>query len=108
MKFSFFTLGCKVNQYESEEIAEQLEHDGYETVMGLVPADIYIINTCTVTNIADRKSRQMIRRTKQINPDSILVVMGCYSQVAPDDIKKIKEVQPCRERLLREMKFFCG
>ncbi len=86
------TLGCKVNTYESEAVKQQFEKHGYISVDFSEIADVYIINTCTVTHLGDRKSRQMIRRTKQINPDSVLVVMGCYSQVAPDDIKKIKEV----------------
>lgn len=86
------TLGCKVNTYESEAVRQQFEKHEYESVDFSQYADVYIINTCTVTHLGDRKSRQMIRRTKQINPDSILVVMGCYSQVAPDDVAKIKEV----------------
>ncbi len=91
-KFSVYTLGCKVNTYESEAVKKQFENNGYSLVDFDEFADIYIINTCTVTHLGDRKSRQMIRRTKQINPESILVVMGCYAQVAPTDIGKISEV----------------
>jgi len=91
-KFSVYTLGCKVNTYESEAVKKQFEDNGYKSVDFSEFADIYIINTCTVTHLGDRKSRQMIRRTKQLNPESILVVMGCYAQVAPNDIEKISEV----------------
>lgn len=90
--FSVYTLGCKVNTYESEAVKKQFESNGYKCVDFDKIADVYIINTCTVTHLGDRKSRQMIRRTKQINPESILVVMGCYAQVAPADIEKISEV----------------
>ena len=91
-KVAICTLGCKVNTYESEAVRQQFEEYGYVSVDFSEFADVYIINTCTVTHLGDRKSRQMIRRTKQINPDGILVVMGCYSQVAPDEVAKIKEV----------------
>jgi len=91
-KVAICTLGCKVNTYESEAVRQQFEKYGYTSVDFSEHADVYIINTCTVTHLGDRKSRQMIRRTKQINPDSTLVVMGCYSQVAPDEVAKIKEV----------------
>ena len=90
--FSVYTLGCKVNTYESEAVKKQFENNGYTCVDFDEFADVYIINTCTVTHLGDRKSRQMIRRTKQINPESVLVVMGCYAQVAPSDIEKISEV----------------
>ena len=86
------TLGCKVNTYESEAVKKQFENHGYICVDFSDVADVYIINTCTVTHLGDRKSRQMIRRTKAINPKSTLVVMGCYSQVAPHEVAKIKEV----------------
>ncbi|MBQ3181203.1 MAG: tRNA (N(6)-L-threonylcarbamoyladenosine(37)-C(2))-methylthiotransferase MtaB [Clostridia bacterium] len=91
-KVSVYTLGCKVNTYESEAVKKQFENHGYNCIDFDEFADVYIINTCTVTHLGDRKSRQMIRRTKQINPESILVVMGCYAQVAPSDINKISEV----------------
>lgn len=91
-KIAICTLGCKVNTYESEAVKKQFEDHGFVCVGFDDVADVYIINTCTVTHLGDRKSRQMIRRTKQHNPDSVLVVMGCYSQVAPDDVAKIPEV----------------
>lgn len=86
------TLGCKVNAYESEAVIEQFVNKGYTVTDFDAPADVYIINTCTVTHLGDRKSRQMIRRTKQLNPEAVLVVMGCYAQTAPQEIEKISEV----------------
>lgn len=91
-KVAFYTLGCKVNQYETNAMIEQFVKKEYEIVDFEEKADIYIINTCTVTNMSDRKSRQIIRRVKQINPKSILVVTGCYAQVASDELKKINEI----------------
>lgn len=91
-KIAICTLGCKVNTYESEAVKKQFEEQGFVCVEFAEVADVYIINTCTVTHLGDRKSRQMIRRTKQQNPDSVLIVMGCYAQVAPEDVEKIKEV----------------
>ena len=86
------TLGCKVNTYESEAVVEQFAQNGFTRVAFSETADVYIINTCTVTHLGDRKSRQMIRRTKQKNPDAVLVVMGCYAQVAPEAVSAIPEV----------------
>ena len=86
------TLGCKVNAYESEAVLEQFTKKGYTIVDFDCISDVYIINTCTVTHLGDRKSRQMIRRTKQINPDAVLVVTGCYAQTAPEDVAAIPEV----------------
>ena len=87
-KISIVTLGCKVNQYESEEIAEQLEHDGYETTMGLVSADIYIINTCAVTNEAERKSRNIMTKLLKINPNAKVYVCGCASEHNSEKFRK--------------------
>lgn len=89
---STFTLGCKVNKYESEAVEELLEKEGYKLVDFGEFADVYIINTCTVTAMSEKKSRQMIRRTKKMNPDALVVVMGCYSQKSPDEIFDIEEV----------------
>lgn len=91
-KAAIHTLGCKVNQYESEAMAELLKEAGYEIVPFDSTADCYLINTCTVTSLSDRKSRQMIRRAKKRNPQALLVVTGCYAQTAPEEIKKIPEV----------------
>lgn len=91
-KIAICTLGCKVNTYESEAVKKQFEDHGFICVDFNDVADVYVINTCTVTHLGDRKSRQMIRRVKHESPDSVLVVMGCYSQVAPDEVAKIPEV----------------
>lgn len=88
--FNIQTLGCKVNQYESEAIEEIFEARGFERKEK--DADVYVINTCTVTNMSDRKSRQMISRARKDNPDAIIAVMGCYSQVKPEDVAKIEGV----------------
>ena len=92
MKVTFHTLGCKVNHYETEAIKEAFVSRGAEIVGEEDFADVYIINTCTVTNIADRKSRQFIRRAKRINPDSLVVVTGCYAQVASEEVAGMPEV----------------
>lgn len=88
--FNILTLGCKVNQYESEAVEEIFESRGFERQEK--NADVYVINTCTVTNMSDRKSRQMISRARKDNPDAIIAVMGCYSQVKPEDVAKIEGV----------------
>ena len=92
VKVSFCSLGCKVNQYETNAMAQKFIECGYEVVEFEDVADIYIVNTCTVTSIADRKSRQMLRRAKERNSSAIVVACGCYAQVAVDEIKKIEEV----------------
>ncbi|HOQ17333.1 MAG TPA: tRNA (N(6)-L-threonylcarbamoyladenosine(37)-C(2))-methylthiotransferase MtaB [Defluviitaleaceae bacterium] len=89
---AFYTLGCKVNQYETEALIELFKDRGYEIVDFGDYADVYVINTCTVTNLGDRKSRQMIRKAKKMNPSSIVAVVGCYVQVAPEKVKAIEEV----------------
>ncbi len=91
-KVAFYTLGCKVNQYETEAMSELFVNAGYETADFDKYADIYVINTCTVTGMSDRKSRQIIRRAKKHNPNSFVIVAGCYSQVAPDEVLKIDDV----------------
>ena len=91
-KVASHALGCKVNQYESEAIAELFANKGYETVGVDDWADIYIINTCTVTNFGDKKSRQLIRKVKRQNPEAIVAAIGCYAQTAPKDIEKIDGV----------------
>ncbi|ORX23431.1 tRNA (N(6)-L-threonylcarbamoyladenosine(37)-C(2))-methylthiotransferase MtaB [Thermoanaerobacterium sp. PSU-2] len=89
---SFFTLGCKVNQYETEAMAEIFKSSGYDVVRFDEYADVYVINTCTVTGRGDMKSRQEIRKAKKINPDSVVAVVGCYSQVALNEVLNIPEV----------------
>lgn len=81
-KAAFLTLGCKVNQYETDAMEELLELEGYQIVDFKEKADIYIINTCSVTNMADRKSRQMIHRAKKMNPEAVVAAAGCYVQAS--------------------------
>ena len=92
MKIAFHTLGCKVNQYESEAMAKQFRRKGHEIVGEREFADVYVINTCTVTAVADKKSRQYIRRMKKVNPDSIIAVTGCYAQIDPEAVTGIEGV----------------
>lgn len=87
-----YTLGCKVNQYETEAVAERFEAEGYKVVAFEEKADYYIINTCSVTAMSDRKSRQIIRRAKKKNPEAVVVVMGCYSQTAPEEVLAVEGV----------------
>lgn len=91
-KAASFALGCKVNQYESEAIAELFAEKGYEIVGIDEPADVYIINTCTVTNFGDKKSRQLIRRVKRLNEKAIVAVVGCYAQTAPEELTNVEGV----------------
>lgn len=91
-RVTFHTLGCKVNQYETEAMMELFKNKGYTIVSEEDFADIYVINTCTVTNMSDRKSRQFIRKAKKINPDCLVAVVGCYSQVSPEEVENIEGV----------------
>ena len=81
-KVALHNLGCKVNSYETEAMRQSLEENGYEIVAFSEKADVYIINTCTVTNMADRKSRQMLHKAKKLNKDAVVVAVGCYVQAA--------------------------
>ena len=92
MKFSIITLGCKVNEYESQSMIAQLEKAGHEVAEGLVEADYYIINTCAVTNMAERKSRQVIAKIRKLNPNAKILVCGCASQNNLEQFKDYKEV----------------
>lgn len=87
-KAALHNLGCKVNAYELEAIQQMLEQKGYEIVPFAPGADVYIINTCTVTNIADRKSRQMLHKAKKMNPDAVVVACGCYVQAAGEKLEE--------------------
>ena len=87
-KAALHNLGCKVNTYETDAMRQNLMENGYEIVPFDVGADIYIINTCTVTNIADRKSRQMLHKAKKMNEDAVVVATGCYVQAAGEEILK--------------------
>lgn len=92
MKVAFHTLGCKVNQYETEALRMKFREKGYEIVGETEFADIYIINTCTVTGLADRKSRQYIRKMKKMNPESVVAVTGCYAQINPEEVEAVEGV----------------
>ena len=89
---AFITLGCKVNQYETNAMIQKLIEGGYKIVEHHEKADIYIVNTCTVTNMSDRKSRQMIRKVREINPQAKIIAVGCYVEVAKNEVKKMKEI----------------
>lgn len=94
-KAALHNLGCKVNAYETEAMQEMLERAGYEIVPFKEGADVYVINTCTVTNIADRKSRQMLHRARKMNPEAVVVAAGCYVQA-----QEGKEIDPCIDIVL--------
>ena len=91
-KVAFITLGCKVNQYETNAMIEQFMGSGYKIVESIEKSDVYVVNTCTVTNMSDRKSRQMLRKVKELNQNSIVVACGCYAQVAKKELEKIDEI----------------
>ncbi len=91
MKAAFITLGCKVNQYESEAVAQKLQAIGYEIVDSKADADVYVINSCTVTAESDRKTRQTVRRIKKQHPNSTVVLTGCMPQAFPDDALSLQE-----------------
>ena len=116
---AFHNLGCKVNSYEIEVMQQKLSENGYVIVPFAPGADIYIINTCTVTNIADRKSRQMLHKAKKMNPDAVVVAVGCYVQTGEEQIEKDdcidlaignnkkKDIVEILERYLKERDNFC-
>ena len=89
---AFYTLGCKVNQYETNAIAQKFIENGYKKVEFDDKADIYIVNTCTVTNMADKKSRQIIRQAKMHNKNAIVIATGCYAEVSREELSKIDEL----------------
>lgn len=86
MRIALYTLGCKVNQYETQAMEQELTAQGHELVAFEEPADAYIINTCSVTTVSDKKSRQMIRRAKKMNPHAIVAACGCYAQTHTDEV----------------------
>ena len=92
LKIAFYTLGCKVNQYETEALKEEFARAGYQVTGEDDVADIYVINTCTVTNLADRKSRQYIRRMKRRSPEAVIAVTGCYAQTKPAEVASVEGV----------------
>lgn len=90
---AFITLGCKVNQYETEIMEGLFKQKNYKVVANDEPADVYVVNTCSVTSFGDKKSRQLIRRAHRQNPAAVIAVSGCYSQAAPDKVKEIEGVK---------------
>ena len=109
----FHTLGCKVNQSETEAMTALFLNRGYQLGEFEEYCDVYVINTCTVTHAGDRKSRQMIRRAKQINPQAVVVVTGCYAQTSPEAVAAIEDVDiilgtNMRHRIVDEVEAFTG
>src|SRR5436309_8540525 len=99
---AFTTLGCKVNQYETQRILDSFEERGFQITEFTAPADVYVINTCSVTQAAERKSRQMVRRLSRQNPDAIVVMTGCYGEMAKIKGETVEEatlVIPNQEKL---------
>ena len=90
MKFAFYTLGCKVNQYETQAMEQRLLAQGHTLGEWTETCDGYIINTCTVTAVSDKKSRNAIRRVRKLNPNAVVGVCGCYAQTQPDDLRKLE------------------
>src|SRR5437899_2448860 len=100
------TLGCKVNQYETQYVKEILEANGYVEALDAEPADLCVVNTCTVTHEGDAKSRQLVRRLHQANPEAALVVMGCYATRDPDAVARLPGVTSVitdKDRLLEAL-----
>ena len=91
-KAAFYTLGCKVNQYETEAVIDIFLDNGYQIVDFSEKADVYIVNSCTVTNEAARKTRQIARRAKRKSQDSIVAIVGCYTQAFPEEVSEIEEI----------------
>ena len=91
MRVAFTTLGCKVNQYETELLTEQFSREGFDIVSPEEPADVYVVNSCTVTASGDKKTRQLLRRLKKQSAGSIGVLTGCFPQAFPDAAEKIPE-----------------
>jgi threonylcarbamoyladenosine tRNA methylthiotransferase MtaB len=91
-RVAFHTFGCRVNQYETESLKEQFIKNGYSVVSFSEEADVYVVNTCTVTSLADKKNRNMLRRPKKLNSKAIVVATGCHAQTNPKDLASIEEV----------------
>ncbi|MGL4282955.1 tRNA (N(6)-L-threonylcarbamoyladenosine(37)-C(2))-methylthiotransferase MtaB [Eubacterium aggregans] len=109
---AFYTLGCKVNSFATEAMAELFEKAGYEVVHFDGAADVYVVNTCTVTHLGDRKSRNMLRRARRHNPWATIVAAGCYAQVAPEEVAAVTEVDLIigtqdRLRIVEMVEGFC-
>lgn len=87
MKVAICTLGCKVNQYETQALEQELLHRGHTLVDFEETADAYVVNTCSVTAVSDKKSRQMLRQAQRRNPSAVIAACGCYAQTHPEDVK---------------------
>lgn len=92
MRAAFYTLGCKVNQYETQIMTQQFAAYGYDIVDSSDHADVYVINSCTVTASGDKKTRQMIHRMKRENPGAVIAMTGCFPQAFPEEAQKLSEV----------------
>lgn len=91
-RVALHTLGCKLNYAETDTLAQRFEEAGYETIAFNEPADVYVINSCSVTENADTECRQLVRRVKKINPESKVVVTGCYAELKPERLKTISGI----------------
>ena len=89
MKVAIYTLGCKVNQYETQAMEQELLRRGHQVVAFEEAADAYVVNSCSVTAVSDRKSRQMLYRVRREHPQAVLALCGCYSQTHADDVRKL-------------------
>ena len=101
MKFSFYTLGCKVNQYETQAMQQMLLSHGHTLGEFDEPCDGYIVNSCTVTAVSDKKTRNAIRRAQKLNPNAAVGVCGCYAQSAPEEVRALGDGRNGRPRSLR-------
>ena len=111
MRVAFYTLGCKVNQYETRIMQQQFLDDGFDVVEFSDQADIYVINSCTVTAMGDKKTRQMMHRVKKNNPSAIIALTGCFPQAFPEDAKELSDADIVtgtrdRKRLIQAVKQF--
>ena len=91
MKAAFYTLGCKVNQYETQIMEQAFQKAGFEIVDAESSADVYVVNSCTVTGVGDKKSRQMLRHFRRRNPNAVIALTGCYPQAFPDKASAFME-----------------
>ena len=94
MRVCFYTLGCKVNLNETEALEQLFEHNGFTVVPESEPADVYIVNSCTVTNFGDQKSRKWLRQAKRKNPGAVTVITGCYPQAFPEAAAQLLAMDP--------------
>ncbi len=92
MRAAFYTLGCKVNQYETQILIQQFSAYGYDIVDSSDAADVYVINSCTVTASGDKKTRQIIHRMKRTSPGAVIALTGCFPQAFPEEAEKLEEV----------------